>query len=390
MSVTITREQLYELVWSEAMQKLARQIGISDVAIAKHCRKVGVPVPERGYWNKLQAGKKAVRTPLPPADLGTVRWVEMSGNLTPELRTRFNGRPGAHTDEQDSIEILTERFRRRLGIVRVPRSFAPVHPLVAKVLAKDEERRRKMETERYYWQKPLFDSPFERRRLLTINGLFLGLAKVGGDGSWLRGEDARDHGLTLGGTGLSFTLDPPNHRPDRGRLAVSPDKSEKLRLTLSHLKPALGVAVVWTDDDSGRLEDRMAEVIVGIGVAAEHARRQWAAERMAWEQQRREEAERAEIKRREEAERRERERRAALAKARTDELLADAEAFRRAAEIRAYVDAVLAAAPQSDDAIVRWAAWAREEAERLDPIASGRAFAQPDADEEADTTSGAR
>jgi hypothetical protein len=27
------------------------------VAIAKHCRKLGVPVPERGYWNKLQLGK---------------------------------------------------------------------------------------------------------------------------------------------------------------------------------------------------------------------------------------------------------------------------------------------------------------------------------------------
>jgi hypothetical protein len=26
------------------------------LAIAKHCRKLGVPVPERGYSNKVQAG----------------------------------------------------------------------------------------------------------------------------------------------------------------------------------------------------------------------------------------------------------------------------------------------------------------------------------------------
>ena len=56
MTFTLTREQLYDLVWSEPMQRLAKQIGISDVAIAKHCRKLGVPVPERGHWNKLQVG----------------------------------------------------------------------------------------------------------------------------------------------------------------------------------------------------------------------------------------------------------------------------------------------------------------------------------------------
>ncbi|WP_457797052.1 hypothetical protein [Methylocystis sp. S23] len=50
MTFRITREQLYDLVWSESMQNLSKQIGISDVAIAKHCRKLGVPTPERGYW----------------------------------------------------------------------------------------------------------------------------------------------------------------------------------------------------------------------------------------------------------------------------------------------------------------------------------------------------
>jgi hypothetical protein len=64
MTFTLTREQLYDLVWSEPMQPLAKQIGISDVAIAKHCRKLGVPVPKRGYWNKLQAGKPVTKPEL--------------------------------------------------------------------------------------------------------------------------------------------------------------------------------------------------------------------------------------------------------------------------------------------------------------------------------------
>lgn len=44
MSFVLTREQLYDLVWSEPMQGLSKQIGISNVVLAKHCRKVGIPV----------------------------------------------------------------------------------------------------------------------------------------------------------------------------------------------------------------------------------------------------------------------------------------------------------------------------------------------------------
>jgi hypothetical protein len=72
VTLRLTREQLYELVWSEAMSRLCKAIGISDVAIAKHCRKADVPIPERGYWNKLHAGQKVTRTALPPRDLATI------------------------------------------------------------------------------------------------------------------------------------------------------------------------------------------------------------------------------------------------------------------------------------------------------------------------------
>ena len=50
------------------MQKLGKQIGISDVALGKQCRKIDVPVPERGYWNRIQAGRKVTKIPLPPRD----------------------------------------------------------------------------------------------------------------------------------------------------------------------------------------------------------------------------------------------------------------------------------------------------------------------------------
>lgn len=63
----LTREQLYELVWSIPGTKVAEQFGVSDVAVFKHCKKLGVPRPERGYWAQLEFGKKVEKTPLPPS-----------------------------------------------------------------------------------------------------------------------------------------------------------------------------------------------------------------------------------------------------------------------------------------------------------------------------------
>ena len=64
--MTVTRERLYEQVWVTPMSRLARDYGVSDSALAKTCRKLGVPLPPRGHWAKLQHGKKVPpRPPLP-------------------------------------------------------------------------------------------------------------------------------------------------------------------------------------------------------------------------------------------------------------------------------------------------------------------------------------
>lgn len=62
---TWNREELYEKVWSKPVVKVAEEYGVSDVAIAKVCRKLSVPVPGRGYWAKKEHGHTVNRKPLP-------------------------------------------------------------------------------------------------------------------------------------------------------------------------------------------------------------------------------------------------------------------------------------------------------------------------------------
>jgi hypothetical protein len=61
----ITREELYELVWSTPMTKVAEKFEVSGSYLARVCAELRVPRPERGYWAKLAVGKAPQRPALP-------------------------------------------------------------------------------------------------------------------------------------------------------------------------------------------------------------------------------------------------------------------------------------------------------------------------------------
>lgn len=61
----LSREELYERIWSSPMTQVAAELGISDVALAKRCKKLNVPKPPVGYWAKLAAGKTPIKQALP-------------------------------------------------------------------------------------------------------------------------------------------------------------------------------------------------------------------------------------------------------------------------------------------------------------------------------------
>jgi hypothetical protein len=67
---TVTRQALYEQVWSMPMTKLAKEYGVSDVALRKACRKANIPLPVQGHWNKPPTVRTKARRPSLPADGG--------------------------------------------------------------------------------------------------------------------------------------------------------------------------------------------------------------------------------------------------------------------------------------------------------------------------------
>ena len=76
--VTLTREELYEKVWSIPMQKLAVEFSFSDRGFAKLCRRYEVPVSPRGYWARIQVGQSVKRIPLPSVSQANLSTIEIN------------------------------------------------------------------------------------------------------------------------------------------------------------------------------------------------------------------------------------------------------------------------------------------------------------------------
>ena len=206
------RHELYELVWSEPMLALAKRFSISDRGLAKTCAAANIPVPTRGYWAKLQAGKAVARYPLPPRALGQSDDVSI-------------GRSGWPYHESDSDILATPIppvpvFEPDMDVVRscaealVRKAPLPLrnthgwHSPIAKLMAADEERARKQRASPYPldWDGPIFDKSFEQRRLRILNALFVCLTRCGMR-PYLSGKYGRDIFVTVGTTAVPLSID---------------------------------------------------------------------------------------------------------------------------------------------------------------------------------------
>lgn len=86
----MTRQELYDIVWSAPMSAVAKQLGVSDKSIAARCQKYAVPSPPRGHWTKAASSQTSTRPPL-EGDAAAV--VPMAADRAPRVATSMSGIP---------------------------------------------------------------------------------------------------------------------------------------------------------------------------------------------------------------------------------------------------------------------------------------------------------
>lgn len=371
-AIRLTRRELCEQVWSEPLWDVAGRYGISDVGLAKLCRRHAIPLPGRGHWQRRAAGKPVNEGPEELADGDEVLVIEP--------------RSGGDGDQFDFGETnrSIDRFGPRTWLEMPETAEADWLPLVQKtvsVLRRSSPDERGLLVARTPDLLPLSVAPDNLERAARIADGFL---KACADLEFLAATPKTDpewrpqiEGVTLKWSLREETVrekqtimpsgpSPPHGEPDfrwinRSRNVLKP--SGKLAFEFDSFGEP--VHTRWRDGKRQRVEKLLHRIVEG-GVRVASARRQrqeqFEAERAAREAER---VQREAEQQREEA-----------ARERRQALLDDADAFDRAARLRRYIAAVErrggtdAAPVPIDDDLGKWLVWARSVADDLDPLAA--------------------
>lgn len=388
------RQQLYEEVWAEAVTRVAKRYNISDVGLRKVCKKLNIPLPPLGYWAKIQAGKKLPIPALPPYDgpdeLVTERGVLPDKPSKPELPEiadcrQFESDPKNHINvppELDRPHPLVAATQKAFNQAakehkRGFQSWDPLRPNVRRIYLYHDTRGIP-----YLSNKDGLDiavTEQSRPRALRIMSALLHALDARRLPVHMDREGKKGTYTSVAGEEISIRL---TERTTRSEREPTAEEKKKLRRgeTLNiyprfvfHPTNELSLGIVSeysstldraiTDGKTQKIEERLNEFVTSLFREA-YDRKQTRHER----ERERKKYEAAERRRYAREMRRQKE----LEKLKN--LEAEAQQWRRAQDIRAYVLAVessTCAEGKTIDAggeLGRWITWARERADWLDPL----------------------
>ena len=354
---SVPRAQLYRELWAEPALVVAKRYGISDVGLAKLCRRFGIPKPGLGYWARRQAGKASARPPLPPAKSAA-------------LETVFFHAGDQAGPKKDVPEY--EREKNPEWLIRVPPDLALSHPLV-KAAAAALHRGARHSTQSLRWAERYranlvragdgcldiaVSKPLIPRALRIMQALVSALEKRGYAVSVTEKSETM---VKVLGEAFQIAL---NERQKQVKVehphGVGNDlePSGRLRLRIGPDYSSSGIA----DDPPRLIEDLLNRFVAGLVRRAVDAKRQRAVQQereSRWRVHDDERRLRDQARHSEELRRR-----------RLRVLASRWVQHRRLSEFVSNVDSRILEAPlegESKEAVTRWVEWAKENLRKTDP-----------------------
>lgn len=373
MSHQYSRQQLYDLVWTSPITSVARTFGVSDVALSKVCRKAGIPIPPRGYWARLKAKRHVLVAPLPQRGFGvsdSIRIGDRYGNCGSRLD--LDAELPAPPSFSETAEIVIARARVAVARINFPKTLSNPHSLIEKALKEDELRREKMLSDQFYWKKPIFDTAEAKRKLKILNAIFYVMERVGTK-PYFNTTESINTGVIVGNSRISFEIEAINQKQQTNSNSKESRARTRLRLKILHRGEIREDQMIWQDEEDVTLENQARKIAAGLLVAGEFHYRAQANHSYNWLVERKAEHEEEKRRELERLDREKLERQLQLERKTCRQLITDVLGWRRADEIRAFVEAVnsreeLNLSLAAKEKLAQWSVWALAEADRLDPM----------------------
>ncbi len=371
--IVLHRNQLYAEVWKTPMLTLSKRYGLSDVGLRKICKRLKVPVPKVGHWQRVKFGKMVSQPRLPAIALKDLAQVEVA------VRERLIA---DEETERTIAECISREKRPDVKIVVGPSLYDP-HPLVShtlKVLSK-------VEPDDMGWIKPRGVAALDLavgkgnvdRALRIFDSLIKAIEKRGGTivpelnpyKSSCRQRDSISWIVWMGERiqfrileALTTVKEKSRFFSDTYRTRFQPKGQLVLRIETSTTE---GCRRTWSDRSSGGLEEKLNEFLIGVLAVI----REKKAEGIILAKQAAIERERRRVREEEEKARREEE-------ARIQDLENLVEAWHKSERVRAFLRAMKEMVIARDGEIApeserdRMFQWAEGYADSIDSIEMGR------------------
>lgn len=353
----------------EPLKTLAPQLGVSDVGLAKACRKANVPIPPRGYWAKKRARKFAIQTILPP------RFPDASNNI--EIGKGPYGRSSYCSSTllkpplfSETVESVRDRIQKMIGKVSYPNIGNDTHSLTQSLLELDDERREEYEQWQNESRAPLFNTSVGKRKLRILNALFLAMQGAGCKPNMNLSKYEAEFdkvNFYMGDLCVCVEIKTLGNRR-KGKLK---NKKIHLHLCVEPYWDSSKKAVCWEDTEGKPIQQLLTEIVLEIILEAEIRHREIECAHYNRLVEQKEKEEEDERKRQLEVDRLAMELKEKKEQACIDNLLDSANALQNAETIRAFVASIKARSqdiPVSKEEIEKWAEWALAQADRIDPI----------------------
>ncbi len=374
MSEALNRKALYDLVWSKPMTQVAHEYGLSDRGLAKLCERNSIPVPPRGYWAKKAAGQKVKKAPLIVLDDKKPETAILLSKAEPVASVFANGK-NEKSALPEVIQQAIDREKLPENLIKVPATMHNPHVVVASWIKERQERDR--QSRGYNWHTPV--TPLDRRMWRLTSCLFKQLEARG----FKIAEESIDRYrkevmIRYESDKVGFQI---GERIKQYRRALT-DEEKKERYSSTQkwtqVRENTGKLEIifepggssWSkikiqEEDERPFEDILNEVVIKVIEAMWDAKCQ----RLKNEENERQ-------RRKEEHDRYERKKSAENEQKRRLNLEYKAQSWKRAQEIREYIDAVKTAREQGklqiDDAEFNaWKAWVAAHADDIDFISNG-------------------
>lgn len=371
--ITYEREDLYDRVWSKPISALAVEEGLSGRGLAKICEKLHVPRPPRGYWAKVQAGKKPKKTKLPKWKPGI-----------PKVHRRY-------VSDVESEETISAEARMLLSAAKgldrlmVPDTLDEPHPVLQKSLKRLRAKKPRSLRRTTRLSIPVRTAEVRERSIVIIDALLKALDRLEIPVEVTKperdGETVTCPSKTIAkllGAVVEFGIEEQTesvktlHESEFSRLLGSGPSSRYHREPTGQLALKIytsghkSLRKTWADGKKQRVEDCLNSFIIGLVRVAEAVR--------DWEEERERARQEEKVRRRQ---RQEAEHRAGHERNLREDLESRLIAFEKAQSSRRFAESLELQEHGDAGRRAAWLRWAEGVAEELESKALNTELPSP-------------